>query len=61
MEAVRWRRSTKSEGTNNCVEMASSRSAVRDSKNTAGPVLLVPLVSLVSMLKLAKTGGLDLR
>ncbi|MFE7761328.1 DUF397 domain-containing protein [Streptomyces sp. NPDC057438] len=44
---VRWLRSSRSTGMNNCVETARPRSgrwaglvAVRDSKNTAGPALL---------------------
>ncbi|WP_330456479.1 DUF397 domain-containing protein [Streptomyces sp. NBC_00820] len=45
---VRWLRSSYSTGANNCVETARPRSgpwagglAVRDSKNTAGPALLL--------------------
>jgi hypothetical protein len=36
-----WRKSTQSEGVNNCVELAQfgAEFLVRDSKNTAGPVL----------------------
>ncbi|WP_415949547.1 DUF397 domain-containing protein [Streptomyces sp. KLOTTS4A1] len=44
---LRWRRSSRSTGMNNCVETAepghgpgSGLLAVRDSKNTAGPALL---------------------
>ncbi|WP_328556890.1 MULTISPECIES: DUF397 domain-containing protein [unclassified Streptomyces] len=44
---VRWLRSSRSTGMNNCVETARPRSgpwsgmvAVRDSKNVAGPALL---------------------
>ncbi|WP_030659721.1 DUF397 domain-containing protein [Streptomyces rimosus] len=40
---VRWRRSSRSTGMNNCVETARigpGLLAVRDSKNTAGPALL---------------------
>ncbi|MER7171947.1 DUF397 domain-containing protein [Streptomyces mesophilus] len=44
---VRWRRSSRSTGMNNCVETAPLRTgslsgllAVRDSKDTAGPALL---------------------
>lgn len=37
-----WRKSTRSSGANNCVEIAQGAdwTAVRDSKNPAGPVLL---------------------
>ncbi|MGD6746979.1 DUF397 domain-containing protein [Streptomyces sp. BH106] len=47
LSGVRWRRSSRSTGANNCVETASLRSgapagllAVRDSKRTTGPALL---------------------
>lgn len=33
MEATRWKRSTRSEGANNCVEVAHTLDIVRDSKN----------------------------
>lgn len=40
--ALRWRRSSRSTGMNNCVEAApfgGSRLAVRDSKDVSGPLL----------------------
>ncbi|MET8472913.1 DUF397 domain-containing protein [Streptomyces sp. NPDC006422] len=47
LRGVRWRRSSRSTGANNCVEAAPLSSgttahllAVRDSKHTAGPALL---------------------
>ncbi|MFF7388202.1 DUF397 domain-containing protein [Streptomyces scabiei] len=47
LHGVRWLRSSRSTGMNNCVETARPASgrwaglvAVRDSKNTAGPALL---------------------
>ncbi|MGI5199778.1 DUF397 domain-containing protein [Streptomyces sp. CA-288835] len=47
LHGVRWRRSSRSTGMNNCVETARPASgpwagllAVRDSKNTSGPALL---------------------
>ncbi|MDG5803609.1 DUF397 domain-containing protein [Streptomyces ossamyceticus] len=47
LRGVRWLRSSRSTGMNNCVETARPGSgrlaglvAVRDSKNTAGPALL---------------------
>lgn len=47
LDGVRWRRSSRSTGMNNCVETArpgpgpwAGLVAVRDSKNTAGPALL---------------------
>ncbi|GGX68249.1 DUF397 domain-containing protein [Streptomyces fructofermentans] len=47
LHGVRWRRSSRSTGMNNCVETARPAAgpwagllAVRDSKNTSGPALL---------------------
>ncbi|GAA2635701.1 DUF397 domain-containing protein [Streptomyces vastus] len=47
LHGVRWQRSSRSTGMNNCVETAcpasgpwAGRLAVRDSKNTSGPALL---------------------
>ncbi|UFQ13893.1 MULTISPECIES: DUF397 domain-containing protein [Streptomyces] len=50
LQGARWRRSSRSNGMNNCVETATLDTlhsgatarllAVRDSKNTAGPTLL---------------------
>ncbi|MGW7268048.1 DUF397 domain-containing protein [Streptomyces sp. NPDC054842] len=49
LHGVRWQRSSRSTGMNNCVEAArrlpgpwAGLIAVRDSKNTAGPALLFP-------------------
>jgi hypothetical protein len=39
-----WRKSSRSSNASNCVEVALSHAAaVRDSKNTAGPVLTFPI------------------
>ena len=38
MEA-QWKKAARSEGASNCIEVRSDLSAVRDSKNPAGPVL----------------------
>lgn len=41
-----WRASSYSAASGNCVEIASlptGRRAVRDSKNTTGPILILPL------------------
>ncbi len=34
-----WRKSTRSDGSDSCVEVRRDRGALRDSKNPAGPVL----------------------
>ncbi|WBB75086.1 DUF397 domain-containing protein [Micromonospora sp. WMMD1128] len=42
-DAVTWRKSTRSNGSGNCVEVADNLSGhvgVRDSKDASGPVLL---------------------
>ncbi|RKT53438.1 DUF397 domain-containing protein [Saccharothrix australiensis] len=45
-----WRKSSRSNQTNNCVEiMLTGRvSGVRDSKNTAGPALTFPMASFAA-------------
>jgi hypothetical protein len=52
MSELTWRKSTYSGTTENseCVELAA-RGAVRDSKNPAGPVLLVDVTALVAAVK----------
>ncbi|MCT2587076.1 DUF397 domain-containing protein [Actinophytocola gossypii] len=46
---ARWRRSTRSGGGENCVELAQGPTwaAVRDSKNATGPVLTADLAALL--------------
>lgn len=54
LAGVRWRRSTFSSGSGdtNCVEVAFAGpvAAFRDSKNAAGPVLLLPAAALDALL-----------
>lgn len=52
---VSWRKSSRSSGQDTCVEVANT-GAVRDSKNLAGPVLVVDVNALLTAVK---TGGLD--
>jgi hypothetical protein len=40
MEEIRWKKSTRSAGANNCVEVAHTLDAVRDSKN---PSVILPV------------------
>jgi hypothetical protein len=54
-----WRKSSHSGKESNCVELAHSPGAIRDSKNPAGPVLLVG--DLPAFLREIKRGGFDPR
>jgi hypothetical protein len=52
--AVRWRKSSRSSGEDTCVELANV-GAVRDSKNPAGPVLMVDVDAFLGVVR---SGGL---
>lgn len=56
-----WRKSSRSNGTGNCVEVASSASAfrVRDSKNVSGLTLGFTGRSMTAFLTTAKQGAFD--
>jgi hypothetical protein len=55
-EIVRWRKASASGSQGACVELAHTGSAVRDSKNVAGPILKADAAALV---KAVKMGALD--
>lgn len=46
-----WRKSTRSASQSNCVEVAATLDALRDRKNTGGPVLRVDLVTFLTQVK----------
>lgn len=51
MHEVTWRKSSRSQNGQNCVEVAGPLDRVRDSKNPAGPVLRADVSELVSALR----------
>lgn len=53
---VRWRKSSRSGQETNCVEVAHTLTAVRDSKNPGGPVLKIGVRALLAA---AKVGRFD--
>lgn len=48
---IRWKKSSKSGNQGECVELAHTFGAVRDSKNLGGPVLSVPVAGLLATVK----------
>lgn len=53
----RWRKSSRSQNGGTCIEIAHTLDALRDSKNPAGPTLLVP--TIVPLLHSVKVGHFD--
>ncbi|GGP48884.1 DUF397 domain-containing protein [Saccharothrix coeruleofusca] len=56
-----WRKSSRSNGSGNCVEVAASAEVfrVRDSKNAGGPVLTFSGHAVVAFLAAGRAGLLD--
>jgi hypothetical protein len=53
---ITWRKSSRSQSGYSCVEVSSTLSALRDSKNTTGPALRANIVAMVHE---AKSGRFD--
>jgi hypothetical protein len=51
MKATRWRKSLRSHTEDNCVEVAHTLDAVRDSKNRDGRALVVDAAALLAAIK----------
>jgi hypothetical protein len=51
-----WRKARQSVNSQNCVELRDTLDAVRDSKNTAGPILRGDMLALV---RAVRAGHLD--
>lgn len=54
--AARWHKSSHSGQESNCVELAHTMDAVRDSKNPGGPVLAADLGALVAAVRSGRLG-----
>ncbi|RKT56572.1 DUF397 domain-containing protein [Saccharothrix australiensis] len=56
LTTARWRKSTRSSNTSNCVELArtAQAAAIRDSKNPTGPTLTLTTKALTSFLTALK-------
>lgn len=61
MDGTRWRKSTRSGSTSDCVEMArdTEQAGVRDSKNPSGPKLAFSVRGVDAFLSAVKDGRLD--
>lgn len=50
----RWRKSSRSDQTASCVEVAHTLASVRDSKNPGGPTLAVDALPLLAAVKASR-------
>ncbi|MEU5848374.1 DUF397 domain-containing protein [Saccharopolyspora shandongensis] len=59
--AIRWRKSSRSAQGSECVEVGVTAefAAIRDSKNPAGPALLIAPGTFAAMLQAVKAGQFD--
>ncbi|MEV0053424.1 DUF397 domain-containing protein [Saccharopolyspora shandongensis] len=59
--AIRWRKSSRSAQGSECVEVGATAefAAIRDSKNPAGPALLIAPGTFAAMLQAVKAGRFD--
>jgi hypothetical protein len=55
--AIRWRKSSRSDGQDTCVELAHTGDAVRDSKNPTGPTLTLDTHDLLAAIKTGQLPG----
>jgi hypothetical protein len=53
---ARWKKSSRSQGANNCVELANG-GLVRDSKNPDGPVLRGDVAALLAAVRSGRVDG----
>lgn len=53
-----WRKSSRSSNSTNCVEVRDDLAAVRDSKNAAGPVLVLPTSATAALSAAVRSGSL---
>ncbi|MGQ0840450.1 DUF397 domain-containing protein [Actinokineospora sp.] len=52
-----WRKSSRSQASGECIEVAGGVGGVRDSKNVGGPVLMVGTTGLRALVAELKGGG----
>lgn len=63
LTSSRWRKSSRSSGSGNCVEVALADTVVglRDSKDRTGPVLAIAPTAWTSFMTSMRSGDFDLR